>query len=180
MTYVRNAAALHRGAKQRRTLELLQRASSRQAMAEEEMSRVTQERRRLVHTVSRVSRSANFRLQVLQAYAHRCAVTRAQLGVVEAAHILPVVAPGSVDDVRNGIALSPTYHRAFDYGLIYMGTDYRMRINSRMVSQLRESERDGGLAEFQSSLGRIHLPPDRRQWPDMRFVQEANRYRGVD
>jgi len=179
MAYVRNAGDLHRGARQRRTSELLQRASSRQAMAEEQMNRVAQERRRLVHTVSRVSRAANFRLQVLQAYAHRCAVTRVQLGVVEAAHILPVVAPGSVDDVRNGIALSPTYHRAFDCGLIYMGSDYRMRINPRMVSQLRESERDGGLAEFRASLGRIHLPPDRQQWPDVRFVRQANRHRGV-
>jgi putative restriction endonuclease len=54
------------------------------------------------------------------AYGNRCAVTRVQLRLVDAAHILPVGTTGSADHVRNGIALSPTYHRAFDAGLIYL------------------------------------------------------------
>jgi len=52
-----------------------------------------------------------------------------QLRLVDAAHILPVHTEETIDDVRNGIALSPTYHRAFDGGLIYLDENYAMRIN---------------------------------------------------
>ena len=46
------------------------------------------------------------------------------LDLVDAAHILPVGAPESIDDIRNGIAIAPTYHRAYDNGLIYLDEDY--------------------------------------------------------
>jgi len=59
-------------------------------------------------------------LAVRNAFMPRCAVTRIQLRLVEAAHILPVGAPGSIDHVCNGLALSPTFHRAFDDALIYL------------------------------------------------------------
>jgi hypothetical protein len=45
---------------------------------------VSEPRRRIVQTVSRLSRAANFRLQTLNAYGNRCAVTRAQLRLVDA------------------------------------------------------------------------------------------------
>ena len=133
----------------------------------------------MLQTISRVSRDANFRDQVLNAYSHRCAVTRMQLRLVEAAHILPVSAIGSIDDVRNGIALSPTYHRAFDCGLIYLVDDYTMRINLKYETQLVRLDLAGGIEEFKKSLGRIHLPPDRRQWPHQAFIRKANKLRGI-
>jgi len=37
----------------------------------------------------------------------------------------------------------------------------------------------GGLVDFKASLGRIHLPQDKRQWPDARFIEKANRARGI-
>lgn len=99
---------------------------------------------------------------------------------MEAAHILPVSAGSeSIDDVRNGIALSPSYHRAFDRGLIYLDEDLRMHVNRQKVDEIRESGRDGGLAELEGSLGRIHLPHDRRQWPDPAFIHRANTFRGI-
>ena len=39
--------------------------------------------------------------------------SRIQLGLLDAAHILPVGADGSHDGVTNGLALAPTYHRAY-------------------------------------------------------------------
>lgn len=179
MTYVRNAENLHRSAKQRATLNLLTKASSLTPVKDTDLSSLTIERRRLVQTISRVSRGANFRQQVLNAYGHRCAITRIQLQLVEAAHILPVPAPHSVDHVRNGIALSPTYHRAFDSGLIYLGTDLTMRINPAKETQLKKLELAAGLPDFKRSLGKIHLPPDKNQWPDLEFIKRANRYRDV-
>ncbi|MBZ0254001.1 MAG: HNH endonuclease, partial [Candidatus Methylomirabilis sp.] len=119
------------------------------------------------------------RLQVMNAYGHRCAVTGLQLKIVEAAHVLPVAAPGSVDDVRNGIALSPTYHKAYDRGLIYLGPDYRMRLNSTKAERLIAEGLEGGLGALEGSLSRIFLPQDRRQWPDPKLIRKANAFRGI-
>jgi putative restriction endonuclease len=102
-----------------------------------------------------------------------------QLRLVDAAHILPVGAPGSLDDVTNGIALSPTIHRAYDAGLIYLAGDYRMNVNQRKVAELRNANLIGGLETLREGLHRILLPPDRRQWPSPTLMQRANRYRGV-
>lgn len=179
MLYVRNATSLHRNARQRKTLDLLSKASSRVALSDEEIAALSSKRRTLVHTISRVSRAANFRIQVLRAYGYSCAITRLQLDLIEAAHILPVAAPNSIDDVRNGIALSPTYHRAFDAGLIYMDEDYTMKVNTRRADRLRQLARVDGLTDFQSPLGRIHLPPDHHQWPNVTLIRRANKYRGI-
>lgn len=102
-----------------------------------------------------------------------------QLRLVEAAHILPVSVPRSIDDIRNGIALSPTYHRAFDIGLIYLGQDYVMRINTQKEKQLTTLNLTSGIEQFKASLGKIHLPADRRQRPHSSFIRKANKFRGV-
>jgi len=179
MTYVYNAKSLHKNAKHKPTLKLLSKASSLEPVALPDIEKLTQERRRLVQTISRVSRSANFREQVLNAYGHRCAVTRMQLRLVDAAHVLPVTSSSSIDDVRNGIALSPTYHRAYDQGLIYMDDRYVMKINPATVEKLRTQKLIAGLEGFSSTLGKIHLPADRKQWPHSTFVKKANRLRGI-
>ena len=116
---------------------------------------------------------------MLNGYGHRCAMTRIQLRLVDAAHILPVAAPGSADHIVNGIALSPTYHRAFDNGLIYLDEQYVMRSNPEKEQALAALQLDGGLEAFKASLGRIHLPADPGQRPDPRFIRKANRYRRI-
>lgn len=103
-----------------------------------------------------------------------------QLRLVDAAHILPVGAVGSTDDVRNGLALWATFHRAFDHGLIYLDENYFMLLNPQQELQLTTLNLHGGLPDFRAFLGRrIHLPGDQRQWPNTRFIREANRQRRV-
>ncbi len=179
MTYGRRAGELHRLGRQARTLELLSRASALQAIPAPEIEQLSADRRRIVETVSRLSRASNFREQVLNGYGHRCAVTRLQLRLVDAAHILPVAAPGSSDHIVNGIALSATYHRAFDCGLIFLDDQYVMHFNADRETELHALHLDGALADFKASLGKIHLPADRREWPDARFIRRANRYRRI-
>jgi putative restriction endonuclease len=179
MGYALNAENLHRYGRDALTFDLLTRASSLERIPEREVEALTAQRRRVLSTVSRLSRLASFRQTVLQAYDHRCAVTRMQLRLVEAAHILPVGAPGSIDDVRNGIALSPTYHRAYDNGLIFLSESLEMRVNPRKRAELTRLDLAGGIEAFRSLLGRIHLPPDRAQWPNPGFISRANRYRQV-
>lgn len=132
-----------------------------------------------METVSRLSRLTCFRRQVLFAYGSRCAVTRIQLRLVDAAHILPVGAPGSSDHVRNGLALSPTYHRAYDNGLIYLDTEYRMHLNEARLGELAALSLDGGQDAFRAPLGLIFLPPDNAQWPAAEFIRKANKFRQI-
>jgi len=177
--YTRNAGELHRLGRQARTLELLTRASALEAIPVPEIEQLSADRRRIVEAVSRLARASNFREQVLNGYGDRCAVTRLQLRLVDAAHILPVAAPGSSDHIVNGIALSPTYHRAFDCGLIYLDEKCIMHFNAEKESDLHRLHLDGGLSDFKASLGKIHLPADHHQRPDPRFIRKANRYRRI-
>lgn len=179
LAYINNAGMLHSLGPDGKTFKLLARATAPKPVPEGDLSKLSVERRRIVETVSRLSRSANFRDQVLTAYGHRCAVTRMQLKLVEAAHILPVVAEKSPDHVTNGIALSSTYHRAFDTGLIYLNDSFEMCISAPRRKLIVELGLDGGLADFEKSLGKVHLPPDQAQWPDRELVQRANKLRMV-
>lgn len=175
--YILNAEHLHRYGKQPGTFRLLTRASALEVMTPAEIEALPESRRRIVQEVRRLSRKANFRQQVLHAYGNRCAVTRTQLRLVDAAHILPVGSPESSDHVTNGLALSPTYHRAYDNGLIYLDEAYHMRINEAKLNELAALRLDGGIEGFRAPMGRILLPPDRGQWPRPEFIHRANTFR---
>ena len=180
VNYIANAEELHRLGTSASMYSLLTRASSDEVIPVDELAHLPKERQRIVTTVRRLSRAASFSRTVLTAYDKRCAVTRMQLRLVDAAHILPVGAQGSTDDVRNGLALSPTYHRAFDNALIFLDESFVMRINPSKELQLSTLRLDGGLSTFKSHLGRrIHLPADRRQWPVPVTIRKANTYRRI-
>jgi putative restriction endonuclease len=106
-------------------------------------------------------------------------MTRVPLRLADAAHILPVGAPESADHVRNGIALAPTYHRAFDNDLIYLDEECRMQMNMRLLRRLEQANLNGGVEAFRTPLGRIFLPPDPVQRPSIGFIRRANRFRRI-
>lgn len=179
LTYAVNAASFHRYGSEAAVRRLLERAAAGTAIQASDVRALSTERRRLVQVTSRLSRVSSFRREVLFAYGHTCAVTRVQLRLVEAAHILPVGSPESADHVTNGIALSPTYHRAFDAGLIFLDEHYKMRLNESRVIEFTGLGLTRGLQGFRATLGRIFLPPARGQWPHRDFIRRANRYRRV-
>ena len=180
ISYIANAMELHRLGAGAAMYSLLVKASALEEITSAELAQVPQDRRRIVSTVSRLSRAACFRQQVLTAYGNRCAVSRLQLRLVDAAHILPVGVEGSIDDVQNGIALSPTFHRAFDNGLVFLDEGYFMRVNPTKELQLVSLRLDGGLPDFKSLLDKkICLPPDRRQWPAPALIRRANDFRRI-
>ncbi len=180
VNYAMHASEFHEAGFDNITIPAFNLASSLKDIPEETVQLLSPERQRVVQTISRLSRDANFRQQVLHAYGHRCAVTRSQLRLIDAAHILPVGAPASVDHVTNGIALSPTYHRAYDAGLIYLTPEFDMRICKSRVDDLRTTGYIGGVDSFMAPLGRIHLPADSLQYPDAKLIQSANRFRRID
>ncbi|MBF6560184.1 MAG: HNH endonuclease [Candidatus Binataceae bacterium] len=179
IAYAMNATVLHRYGREANILSLLTKAVSEIRLPQQALEPLPAERRRFITEVSRLSREAGFRQQVLFAYGNRCAVTRVQLHLVDAAHILPVGAPGSADHVRNGLALSPTYHRAFDAGLIYLDEQFRMQIYDGNLQALQHLRLAGGLESFKAPLGQIFLPPDPAQRPSPDFIRRANRFRQI-
>lgn len=178
LNYLRNAEDLHRSGPH--AANLLTRVARLDAVNADELEILPAPRRRIVETISRLSRAASFRDQVLAAYDHRCAVTGLQLRLVEAAHILPVVDERSVDLVTNGLALSSTYHRAFDHGLIYLSPDYRMRINQLQINRLQPMNLIGGLNQLRQFMNReIFLPANPGQRPSIAFIRRANLFRHI-
>lgn len=178
LNYVRNAHRFHAVGAQ--VQGLLQRVVASQEIPAAEMETQPPERRRVVETVERLIRDARFRDNVLDAYGHRCAVSGVQLNLLDAAHILPVGAQGSNDQVSNGLALGPTYHRAFDRGLIYLGEDFVMRVNPRKLRDLARATRDGGFAQFSNVLDRpIALPEQPRHRPSVEMIRRANQFRRI-
>jgi putative restriction endonuclease len=178
MNYVRNQELIHRSGAL--AANLLIRAARLEQIEPADLAPLPGPRRKIVQTITRLARAANFTDQVLAAYNNRCAVTGAQLKLVDAAHILPVVAPNSVDHVTNGICLSPTYHRAFDNGLIYLSADYHMRLNRHLVNRLRNTNLIAGLNEFSHYLDReVFLPANPDQRPNVAFIRRANLFRKI-
>lgn len=180
LAYCLNAAEIHESGSDERAVDLLERATRMGEIRPAELEEVPPSRRRVVQSIARYTRLATFRTQVLQAYDRRCAVTRWQMNFVEAAHILPVaIGETSIDHVRNGLALSPTYHQAFDQGLIYLTTKHVMMLNVALARDLERHGLGSGLEAFATPLGKIHLPPDNAQWPDPEFIFKANEHRGI-
>lgn len=179
LNYIKNAGEIHKWSSSPTVYEGVESVALREADEADISQLETNERQRVIRTVSRLARIGNFRKAVLGAYDKRCAVTGLQLRVVQAAHILPVSAPESVDGVRNGVALSPTYHIAYDNGLIFLDDRLTMRLNEERVKELQSDNLQGGLETFAEPLGEIIKPTSPEQWPDPNFIEKANRYRGI-
>lgn len=180
ITYCLNAASLHKYGSEHKLTEMLTKAVELQNIPQQDISSLAADRKLMIANVQRLSRDANFKKIVLGAYENRCAVTRIQLRLLDAAHILPVPSGDSSDHVTNGMALSPTFHRAFDNCLIYLDEDYFMRLNEEKASELAASHLDGGIKQFRSFLDKkIHLPIDHSQRPRIEYIKTANKYRRI-
>ena len=178
VNYTTNAAALH--ASGARVIGLLERVVRMETVPAVEIDALSGPRKRIFETISKLSRNGNFRAQVISAYEQRCAVTRTQLKLIDAAHIYPVKADGSTDTVRNGICLSPTYHRAFDHALIYLTPDLKMKLNTAKVEKLTALSLVGGLEYFRHYLDQeIFLPANPQQRPAVEYIRKANGFRGI-
>lgn len=103
-------------------------------------------------------RDPAFRRVVTQMYDYRCAATGVRLllpngeALVEAAHIYPFHEMGD-DDPRNGLALTPDMHWAFDRNLIALGPDLNWHVSSVLDSRVPDHARLVGLE------GKPLLPP---------------------
>lgn len=75
---------------------------------------------------------SSFRLNVIEAYNRRCAITGENtLIVLEAAHIVPYGKQGT-HDVKNGLLLRADFHKLFDAGLVSVTPEYKIRVSPRI------------------------------------------------
>lgn len=180
LSYASNVERLHESGSDARLFPVLRKVTEFEDLTDAETESIPPERKRVVAEVTRLARDSAFRRKVTVAYDRMCAVTGLQLRLIEAAHILPVGVGGSTDEVSNGICLSPTYHTAYDRGLIYLTDDRRMVINGKKKRELLRLGLARGLPAFEATLGReIFLPSDKRQWPNVELIRQANLVRKV-
>ena len=90
--------------------------------------------------------------------------------MVDACHIVPF--SQSYDDtITNGIALSPTLHRAFDLGLVSVSDDYRVLVHPRLTDHYPQV----GIQQFNHQ--ELKLPADSQFYPSPeKFEQHRSRF----
>jgi putative restriction endonuclease len=121
-----------------------------------------------------------FKLDVMRAYRHRCAIcTLPERELVQAAHIVPDPEPEGVAAVVNGLALCAIHHLAFDRNLLGVDPDGVIHIADRLLREIDGPMLRTGLQGFHGD--RIALPRRSEDQPDPvrletrfeRFVQAA-------
>lgn len=103
---------------------------------------------RIVTTRIAYSRNPKFRDDVFAAYGGKCAICGTQLGIVQAAHILPHCIPESTDHVTNGLALCVSHHKLYDDALLLPTAGQRLHLNVDRVEHLKNIGQTNGLQEI--------------------------------
>ncbi len=117
---------------------------------------------------TRKFRDRAFVQHIRNAYDGTCAMTGLRIlngggrPEVQAAHIRPVESNGP-DSVRNGLALSGTFHWMFDRGLISVGDDYQLLATSTGIPEQ--------IRQLMNLSGRLRLPADRSAWPHPHYLR---------
>jgi putative restriction endonuclease len=111
-----------------------------------------------------------FKVDVMRAYRHRCAIcTLRERALVQAAHIVPDADPEGIAAVVNGLALCAIHHLAFDRNLLGIDPEGAVHVADRLLR-----EHDGpmlrvGLQGFHGQ--RIALPRREEDRPDPRRLE---------
>lgn len=121
-------------------------------------------------------RSSVFRKAILDIYDRQCSVTGLKVedlnnnSLVEACHIIPF-SESYNDSIRNGLALSPTFHRAFDRGLIAISDEYKILVHPK----LRDYHPENGIRQFERK--QINLPQNKIFFPSFNSIRiHRNRF----
>ncbi len=117
-----------------------------------------------------------FKLDVMRAYRHRCAIcTLRERELVQAAHIVPDVEADGIAAVVNGLALCAIHHLAFDRNLLGIDPDGVVHIAARLLRQIDGPMLRAGLQGFHGVS--IALPRRREEHPDtVRLQTRFNRF----
>lgn len=117
-----------------------------------------------------------FKLDVMRAYRHRCAIcTLRERELVQAAHIVPDIEAEGIAAVVNGLALCAIHHLAFDRNLLGIDPDGVVHIAARLLREIDGPMLRTGLQGFHGV--NIALPRRREEHPDaVRLETRFNRF----
>jgi len=113
--------------------------------------------------IEREARCAIFKSRIPQIYNFTCAVSRQRITtttdvqMIDACHIRPW-SKTKDDSIQNGIALTPTLHRAFDRGIIRINADYTVAISDGVT------ENENSPFNLRQFEGRRILLPEKEEW----------------
>jgi putative restriction endonuclease len=119
-------------------------------------------------------RGGLFKKTIPRIYNHTCCITGMKiqsshnLQMIDACHIYPFSLSGD-DTVTNGIALSPTLHRAFDRGLITINSSFLVRVSP----SIQEDESKFNLSQFEGQ--QIILPKKEKYFPSQESLSWHNK-----
>lgn len=118
-----------------------------------------------------ILRSYIFRKAVLEVYDKQCAVSGLKIDpikqtlLIDACHIVPFSQTYD-DTIRNGITFSPTFHRAFDNGLIAIDDEYRLLVHPK----LKDYNPAAGIRQYEHKT--IILPREEKFYPSLQRLAE--------
>jgi putative restriction endonuclease len=113
---------------------------------------------------------AHFRRETLAAYGQRCCVCELrERPLLDAAHIVPDRLPEGVPTVRNGLAMCPTHHRAYDQSIVLIGEDFRVKVRRDKLEHLGTDATNRVLVDYHDKL--IWLPKDEARRPAPEFLR---------
>ena len=106
-----------------------------------------------------------FKLDVMRAYRHRCAICALrERSLVQAAHIVPDPEPEGIAAVVNGLALCAIHHLAFDRNVLGIDPDGVVHIARRLLDETDGPMLRTGLQGFHGAA--IALPRRPEDRPD--------------
>lgn len=107
----------------------------------------------------------HFRVNVLRAYRHRCAIcTLRERALVQAAHIVPDADPAGVAAVVNGLALCAIHHLAYDRNILGIDPQGVVHISERVLREKDGPMLKTGLQGFHGA--QIGVPRNLEERPD--------------
>ncbi|UNK43580.1 HNH endonuclease [Luteimonas sp. S4-F44] len=135
---------------------------------------------RATKAVKILVRKAGAGRKIRSAYAYTCAMCGIGSNLLEGAHIFPVEAPGSTDEVWNGLSLCHNHHGAFDQHLIWV--DPATKAIRLHPSLLEEARTNVGTRHFVESTRERLEPPTqpthrpRREMFENRYAHYEGKY----
>lgn len=123
-------------------------------------------------------RDPEFTKKVMNAYGNKCAICNVQLGIIEAAHIIPHSLPESSENINNGIALCKNHHKLYDNGLIIIDLDRNIFINKNVKDFLEQADLLHGFEKLESEISKGYsVPDDRKLQPSRENIIFGKKYR---
>lgn len=114
-----------------------------------------------------LQRDPRFAPQVREQYDQSCAICGVQLGIIHAAHIIPVSHEDSSDNIWNGLALCPNHHAIYDAHILSIDPDLRIRVGHDRLDFLRDTRRGQGLQDVANMNRQVIRAP--HDWSETNF-----------